>query len=228
MPVDLFFPVCYTCGMIITVTEIFRSIQGETTAAGHPSVFVRCTGCNLDCAYCDTRYAREGGTPMEIETVLAEIEGSAPFDHVTITGGEPLLQAGSILLAKEILDRGWRCQVETNGSILIKDLPEQARKIVDVKTPSSGEADSFEMRNLKYLTDRDELKFVISDTADYEFSKDFIAKYCARKGAVINFSPAAGAIPARELAERILDDRLPVRLNLQLHRVIFGPEQRGR
>jgi len=165
---------------------------------------------------------------MEIETVLAEIEGSAPFDHVTITGGEPLVQAGSILLAKEILDRGWRCQVETNGSILVKDLPEQARKIVDVKTPSSGEEDSFEMRNLKYLTDRDEIKFVISDAADYEFSKDFIAKYLVKKGTVINFSPAAGAIPARELAERILDDRLPVRLNLQLHRIIFDPEQRGR
>ncbi|MBN1498317.1 MAG: radical SAM protein [Spirochaetes bacterium] len=214
--------------MIITVTEIFRSIQGETTTAGHPSVFVRCTGCNLDCTYCDTRYAREGGTPMEIEAVLAEIEGHAPFDHVTITGGEPLIQAGSIQLAKEILERGWRCQVETNGSILIKDLPEQARKIVDVKTPSSGEDDSFEMRNLKYMTDRDEIKFVISNAVDYEFSKDFIAKYLTKKGTVINFSPAAGAIPARELAERILDDRLPVRLNLQLHRIIFGPEQRGR
>lgn len=214
--------------MTITVNEIFRSIQGETGTAGFPSVFVRLTGCNLDCAYCDTRYARENGTPMEIEAVLAEIEHRVPFDHVTLTGGEPLLQPGAVPLVKEILARGWNCQIETNGSILLKDLPEQARKIVDVKTPSSGEPDSFEMRNLKYLTDRDEIKFVISDVADYEFSKDFIAKYLAKRGAVINFSPAADTMPFRELAERILADGLPVRLNLQLHRIIWGPDERGR
>lgn len=214
--------------MTITVNEIFRSIQGETTTAGFPSVFVRLTGCNLDCAYCDTRYARENGTPMEIETILREIESRAPFDHVTLTGGEPLIQPASIHLVREILARGWNCQIETNGSILLKDLPEQARKIVDVKTPSSGESDSFEMRNLKYLNERDEIKFVISDGADYEFSRDFIAKYLTGRGTIINFSPAADTMPWKDLADRILADGLPVRLNLQLHRIIWGPDQGGR
>jgi 7-carboxy-7-deazaguanine synthase len=214
--------------MTLTVNEIFRSIQGETSTAGFLSVFVRLTGCNLDCAYCDTRYARDNGTPMEIDTIMAEIGRLAPFDHVTITGGEPLAQPGVILLLKEILGHGWKCQIETNGSILLKDVPEQARKIVDVKTPSSGESDSFDMRNLKYLSDRDEIKFVISDITDYDFSKDFIAKYHPKTGAIINFSPAADTMPYPEIADLIIRDGLPVRLNLQLHRILWGPDAKGR
>jgi 7-carboxy-7-deazaguanine synthase len=214
--------------MNLMVNEIFYSIQGETVTAGYPSVFVRLTGCNLDCAYCDTRHARDSGTAMELDAIIHEIENYPSADHVTVTGGEPMCQANCIFLLKQILDRDWNCQIETNGSILLKDIPEKVRKIVDVKTPSSGEADSFETRNLKYLTERDEIKFVISDRADYEFSKDFIGKYLVKKGIVINFSPATGDMAGAELADLIIRDRLPVRLNLQLHKILWGPDARGK
>jgi 7-carboxy-7-deazaguanine synthase len=214
--------------MNLVVNEIFYSLQGETTAAGLPSVFVRLAGCNLDCSYCDTRHARDNGTIMELDDIMREIEKHPSADHVTITGGEPMAQSNTVLLVKQVLESGRKCQVETNGSILLKDLSERARKIVDVKTPSSGESDSFEMRNLKYLTDRDEIKFVISDEKDYEFSKDFISRYHGRKGTVINFSPVFGAMPAVGLADRIIRDGLPVRLNLQLHKVLWGPDSKGK
>ena len=214
--------------MSLIVNEIFYSIQGETTTAGFSSVFVRLAGCNLDCAYCDTRYARDIGTAMEMDAIILGIEKYPSADHVTVTGGEPMLQTSTLVLLKRILDRGWKCQMETNGSILLKDVPEKVRKIVDVKTPSSGEADSFEMRNLKYLNDRDEIKFVISNLADYEFSKDFIGKYCAKKGVVINFSPASGAMTGTILADLIVKERLPVRLNLQIHKILWGPDAPGK
>jgi 7-carboxy-7-deazaguanine synthase len=214
--------------MTLIVNEIFYSIQGETMTSGFPSVFVRLAGCNLNCAYCDTRNAREVGTAMGMDAIIGEIEKYPSADHVTVTGGEPMLQTGTISMLKQILDRGWNCQVETNGSILLKDVPEKARKIVDVKTPSSGETDSFEMRNLKYLTDRDEIKFVISDMTDYEFSRDFIGKYLAKKGVVINFSPASGTMSAVVLADLIVKERLPVRLNLQIHKILWGPDAPGK
>ncbi|OHD64979.1 MAG: hypothetical protein A2176_04285 [Spirochaetes bacterium RBG_13_51_14] len=214
--------------MTLTVNEIFYSIQGETCSAGLPSVFVRLTGCNLDCSYCDTPCAREDGTSLEIDSIIQKIEQYPSADHVTLTGGEPLLQTNAIHLLRQIIDRGWKCQIETNGSILLKDVPEKVRKIVDVKTPSSGESDSFEMRNLKYLTDRDEVKFLISSIEDYDFSRDFIDKYLARRGLVINFSPVYNTMPYAELADRIINDKLAVRLNLQLHKIIWGPDRKGR
>ena len=214
--------------MTLKVNEIFYSIQGETITAGMPSVFVRLTGCNLDCAYCDTRYARANGTDMEIGTIVQKIEQYPSADHVTITGGEPLAQPNAVFLMKQIIDRGWKCQIETNGSILMKDVPEKVRKIVDVKTPSSGESDSFDMRNLKYLTDRDEVKFIITDAEDYEFSRDFISKYHVKKGTIINFSPAFNTMVYQDLADRIIADGLHVRLNLQLHKIIWGPDAKGK
>jgi 7-carboxy-7-deazaguanine synthase len=214
--------------MDLIVNEIFYSIQGETTTAGLPSVFVRLTGCNLNCSYCDSRHARSKGTPMSTDAIIAEIERYPCAHHVTITGGEPLLQNNTLLLAGDIIDKGWRLQIETNGSILLKDVPGQVRKIVDVKTPSSGEADSFEMRNLRYLSAGDEIKFVIATGADYEYSRDFIHKYPPNEGITVNFSPAHNAIPIEELAEKILADRLPVRLNLQLHTIIWGRNSEGR
>jgi 7-carboxy-7-deazaguanine synthase len=214
--------------MTLKVNEIFYSIQGETITAGMPSVFVRLTGCNLDCAYCDTRYARANGTDMEIGTIVQKIEQYPSADHVTITGGEPLAQPNAVFLMKQIIDRGWKCQIETNGSILLKDVPEKVRKIVDVKTPSSGESDSFDMRNLKYLTDRDEVKFIITDAGDYEFSRDFISKYHVKKGTIINFSPAFNTMVYQDLADRIIADGLHVRLNLQLHKIIWGPDAKGK
>ncbi len=217
----------YNVIMALIVNEIFYSIQGETTTAGLPSVFVRLTGCNLNCTYCDSRRARSEGTAMETDAIISAIERYPCADHVTITGGEPLLQNNTLVLARDIIDRGWRLQIETNGSILLKDVPEKARKIIDVKTPSSGEADSFEMRNLKYLAAGDEIKFVIATDEDYEYSKDFIHKYL-KKGSTVNFSPAHDTIPFAVLAEKILADHLPVRLNLQLHTIIWGQDQQGR
>ena len=214
--------------MTLTVCEIFYSIQGETRDAGFPSVFVRCAGCNLNCAWCDTRHAREGGAAMTIDEVLTEAARRPAAHHLTLTGGEPLIQQASVTFVREAIRRGWRVQVETNGSILIRDVPEEARRIVDVKTPSSGEADSFEARNLRYLTAADELKFVIQDEADYVFAKDFCARYCAKIPATVNFSPAAGGMRPADLAERILRDSLPVRLNLQLHALLWGAGARGR
>ncbi len=214
--------------MNITVNEIFYSIQGETVTAGLPSVFVRLTGCNLDCAYCDTRHARESGEVMELDAIIRQIGLYPSADHVTVTGGEPMCQVNTVPLLRQIIEGGWKCQIETNGSILLKDVPEKVRKIVDVKTPSSGEADSFETRNLKYLTDRDEIKFVISDSADYDFSKDFLGKYLLKKGVIINFSPSSGVMSGQALADMIIRDRLPVRLNLQLHKILWGHDARGK
>lgn len=213
---------------MITVNEIFHSLQGETSTAGFPSVFVRLTGCNLECAYCDTPGARTEGEAMDIDSILVKIASHPWFDHVTVTGGEPLLQAETTTLLAEILQRGWKCQIETNGSFLIRDVPPGVRKIVDVKTPSSGECDSFEMRNLKYLADNDEVKFVMSTVEDYEFAVDFTRKYLAGKKPVVNFSPAFGELDPADLADWILRDGLPVRLNLQIHRVIWGPDSSGK
>lgn len=213
--------------MSLVVTEIFYSLQGETCSAGLPSVFVRLAGCNLNCSWCDTPYAREGSV-MEIDEIIHRIEGHPAADHITVTGGEPLAQANTVLLLKRIVEHGWKCQLETNGSILLKDVPEKVRKIADVKTPSSGESDSFEMRNLKYLSDRDEIKFAIATAEDYDFSRDFLAKYPPRKGVIANFSPVFGALSGQELADRILRDGLTVRLNLQLHKILWGPDARGK
>jgi 7-carboxy-7-deazaguanine synthase len=165
---------------------------------------------------------------MEIDAILEKIEPHPLFDHVTVTGGEPLLQAETITLLGKILDRGWKCQLETNGSFLVKDVPAGVRKIVDVKTPSSGESDSFEMRNLKYLDENDEVKFVISTVEDYEFASDFTRKYLSKKKPITNFSPAFGKLDPAVLAEWILRDGLPVRLNLQIHRIIWGPDAAGK
>jgi 7-carboxy-7-deazaguanine synthase len=214
--------------MTLTVNEIFYSIQGETITAGLPSVFVRLTGCNLDCSYCDTRYARDNGAAMEMGSIIRKIEEFPSADHVTVTGGEPLAQPNAVILLKQIIDRGWKCQIETNGSILLKDVPEKVRKIVDVKTPSSGESDSFDIRNLKYLTDRDEIKFIITDEGDYEFSKDFMSRHHVKKGTVVNLSPAFNTMSYSDLADRIIRDGLPVRLNLQLHKIIWGPDAKGK
>lgn len=227
MAVDVFPGICYICGMSLIVNEIFYSLQGETCSAGLPSVFVRLAGCNLNCSWCDTPYAREGSA-IEIDEIMSRIEAYPAADHVTVTGGEPLAQANAVHLLRQIVDRGWKCQLETNGSILLKDVPEKVRKIADVKTPSSGESDSFEMRNLKYLADRDELKFAIATAEDYDFSRDFLAKYLPRKGIVVNYSPVFGTMSPSELADRIIRDGLPVRLNLQLHKIIWGPDARGK
>jgi 7-carboxy-7-deazaguanine synthase len=234
----------------MTITEIFRSIQGEGTRAGLPCIFVRLTGCNLRCTWCDTAYAFHGGTKMSVEEVLARVEdlSTSPaqghpgkdgtlqkLSLVELTGGEPLLQPEVIPLSQKLLDRGYRVMVETSGERPVAALPRDVIKIVDVKCPDSGEPDTFQMENLEAIDDKDEIKFVISSRRDYEFARDFTAQHnlAGRLHQVI-FSPVhadpAGEWPgmnAQELVEWILADGLPVRLGLQMHKFIWHPATRG-
>jgi 7-carboxy-7-deazaguanine synthase len=207
--------------MRLKVNEIFHSIQGETTRAGFPSVLIRLTGCNLRCRYCDTSYAWTEGRDLSIDEIISMVKKYGSVDHITVTGGEPLLQANSIHLMKRLIESGFDIQLETNGSISTRDVPPLIRKIIDVKTPSSGEVNSFLFENLDYLRSGDELKFVLSDRADYNYSKEFLKKYLEKSDIVINFSPVFNRMSFGELAGLILHDRLRVRLNIQLHRLVW-------
>jgi 7-carboxy-7-deazaguanine synthase len=207
--------------MELLVNEIFYSIQGESRTAGLTSLFVRLAGCNLDCSYCDTKYAREEGISCSINKILSIAEKQKPFNHVTITGGEPLIQNNTQILVNKLLENNYDVQIETNGSIDLKNINPKARKIVDVKTPSSGELNSFYKENLKLISENDELKFVVSDKDDFDFSLDFIKNNTDGIMASINFSPVFGKISPKELSTLIIQNRLNVRLNLQLHKLIW-------
>jgi 7-carboxy-7-deazaguanine synthase len=221
----------------MVITEIFRSIQGESTYAGLPCTFVRLTGCNLRCTWCDTAYAFHGGTRMTVDEVLArvaELSGETG-SLVELTGGEPLLQAESVTLAAKLLAAGHTVLVETSGERPVDALPREAVKIVDVKCPDSGEYGTFRMENIEALDRKDEVKFVIASRRDYEFARDFTAQHdLARRVRQVLFSPVfadpAGTWPgldARALAEWILADRLPVRMGMQLHKFIWDPAMKG-
>lgn len=209
--------------MTLKVHEIFYSMQGETTTAGFTSVFIRLSTCNLNCIWCDTPQAKSGGEDMTIDDIIAKVESLEPFNHVTVTGGEPLLQDESVKLLNRLTDKGYSVQVETNGSILFDSMPRGVRIIADVKTPSSGEEGSFKMENLKYLKKYDELKFVIGIMEDYQFARDFIREHLSRSECVINFTPAAKLMEPWALANLIIKDKLNVRLNLQLHKIANFP-----
>ena len=228
------------------ITEIFKSIQGEGTRAGLPCIFVRLTGCNLRCTWCDTAYAFHGGKKMSVEEVLGcvdELAGRSEKLHgsesavplVELTGGEPLLQEEVYLLAEKLLAKGYTVMVETSGERYIGELPREVIKIVDVKCPDSGEADTFEMHNLEALSEQDEVKFVISTRRDYEFAREFTTQHeLARRVKQVLFSPVfedpAGkwqGLEPREVVEWILADGLPVRLGLQLHKFIWDPATKG-
>jgi len=223
------------------VTEIYSSIQGESSYAGLPCIFVRLTGCNLRCDWCDSEYTFTGGHKMSVEEVEKEVRKLAPLRLVEITGGEPMLQEEEVLeLMRRLLSATYGILLETSGERPLAKVPQEVVKIVDVKCPHSGEAGTFRMENLAALTARDEVKFVLSDRADYEFARDFTRehKLAARAGAVI-FSPAfrkdaTGTrdashclVDPRELADWILADGLPVRLGLQIHKFIWAPETQG-
>jgi 7-carboxy-7-deazaguanine synthase len=222
------------------ITEIFKSIQGEGTRAGLPCVFVRLTGCNLRCTWCDTAYAFHGGTKRSVEEVLAIVDGLAGSGAVRvplveITGGEPLLQPETPALAEKLLATGYTLMIETSGERFVGLLPRAVIKIVDVKCPDSGEADTFDMANLDAVSGEDEIKFVISSRRDYEFARDFTMRHrLAERVRQVLFSPVfpdpAGTwagLNAQELTQWILADGLPVRLGLQLHKLIWDPAMRG-
>ena len=238
----------------MVITEIFRSIQGESTYAGLPCVFVRLTGCNLRCTWCDTAYAFRGGSKKSVEEVLARVDElsgrvagivrgantadtqETQFDSlVELTGGEPLLQSETVTLAERLLQANYKVLIETSGERFVGVLPPAVVKIVDVKCPDSGEAGTFHMANLEVVDLKDEMKFVIASRRDYEFARDFSARYAlsCRVHQVL-FSPVSAdpngswpGLDARHLAEWILADRLPVRLGLQLHKFIWDPAIKG-
>jgi 7-carboxy-7-deazaguanine synthase len=228
------------------ITEIFKSIQGEGTRAGLPCIFVRLTGCNLRCTWCDTAYAFHGGKKMSVEEVVARVaelagrrEGesasTATVPLVELTGGEPLLQEGIYPLAEKLLAAGYTVMIETSGERHVGRLPREVIKIIDVKCPDSGEADTFEMGNLDALTANDEVKFVLSTRRDYEFARDFTAQHrLAHRVRQVLFSPVFDdpqgkwqGLEPRQLVEWILADGLPVRLGLQLHKFVWHPATRG-
>jgi 7-carboxy-7-deazaguanine synthase len=230
------------------ITEIFRSIQGESTHAGLPCIFVRLTGCNLRCVWCDTAYAFYGGSRMSVEEVLARVEelswpseaaagtsAGARIRLVELSGGEPLLQSEAHFLMERLLADGYSVLVETSGERPIASLPREVVKIVDVKCPDSGEGGTFRMENLGELDQKDEIKFVLASRRDYEFARDFTRQHdLTRRVRQVLFSPVhadpAGAwegLEARQVAEWILSDGLPVRLGLQLHKFIWDASARG-
>jgi 7-carboxy-7-deazaguanine synthase len=212
----------------VRVTEIFHSIQGESSFAGRPCVFVRTTGCNLRCVWCDTEYSFHGGRDMEIDEILSEVERLGHGCRlVELTGGEPLLQKDIGDLAVALLDRGYTVLCETSGSVPVDRVPAAVIKIVDFKCPGSGEAESNDWSNLARLDPtRDELKFVIADRADYDWAKAQLEDRGLGRF-VVHFSPEFEGMDRRALAEWILADGLPVRLQLQLHKFVWDPAMRG-
>jgi len=211
----------------MVVTEIFKSIQGESTFAGLPCVFVRLTGCNLRCHWCDTAYAFYGGQQMSLEEVAARIQ-QLGGKLVEFTGGEPLLQKEVYPLSERLLAEGYRVLIETSGERFVGKLPAGVVKIVDVKCPGSGESEKFCFANLEVLERKDQIKFVILDEHDYRYARDFLARHELRKRVEeVIFSPVFGLLPPRDLAEWILRDGLEVRLGLPLHKFIWDPDARG-
>jgi 7-carboxy-7-deazaguanine synthase len=224
------------------ITEIYKSLQGESTYAGLPCVFVRLTGCNLRCTWCDSEYTFHGGRTMAPEQIWDEVQRLSPKGGlVEITGGEPMLQERELIpFMQRLLDDGYRVLLETSGERPLQQVPKQVVKIVDVKCPDSGEGDTFRIENLDALTAQDELKFVLSSRGDYEFARAFVGEHnLARRVNAVLFSPAfrkdaTGTrdsshclLDPRELAEWIIADDVPARLGLQLHKFIWDPALKG-
>jgi 7-carboxy-7-deazaguanine synthase len=212
---------------MLTVNEIFHSIQGESTHVGRPCVFVRLTACDLRCSWCDTPYAFTEGRKMSVDDVVERVRGYN-CDVVEITGGEPLLQREVYPLMERLLDEGRTVMIETGGHLSAEEVPAGVIRVIDVKCPASGEAGKMHWPNLERLRSTDEIKFVIQDRADYDYARQVVEQHdlVQRSGAVL-FSPVHGALDPKQLAEWILADRLPVRLQLQAHKYIWPPDTRG-
>ena len=208
------------------ITEFFFSIQGESTHAGKPCIFVRLTGCSLRCGYCDTKYSYGGGEELSLSAVLAKI-ASYPARLVEITGGEPLEQEEVYPLMDALLSTGYTVMLETGGHVDVQRVPKPVIKIIDIKTPGSHEGETFCWNNLDLAQPHDEFKFVITDRADYEWSRQVVRERFQNRPNPILFSPSHDELPARDLAGWILEDNLPVRLQLQAHKYIWGADVRG-
>jgi 7-carboxy-7-deazaguanine synthase len=211
----------------LTVNEIYRSVQGESTWAGLPCVFVRLTFCDLRCSYCDTAYAFYAGTKMLLPDIVKQV---LAFDCplVEVTGGEPLLQRNVLPLMTELCDRGKRVLIETSGAHDISKIDQRVHRIMDLKTPGSGESERNCYENIAHLTERDEVKFVIGSRADYLWSKEKVAEFdLANRCGTVLFSPIFGRIEPREIVEWMLEDNLQVRFQLQMHKFIWSPETKG-
>ena len=209
------------------ICEIFTSIQGESTYAGLPCAFLRLTGCNLRCSYCDTKYAYDEGTDMSLKNIMDYVNKSG-VKLVEITGGEPLIQGNETLeLLRRLLDEGYKVLIETNGSMSIKDVDKRAVIIMDVKTPSSGMSERMDFSNLDFIKKTDEVKFVICSREDYDWSKNIISSYRLIGRCEILLSPAFNVLEPSLLSRWIIEDKLDVRLNLQIHKYIFGPGERA-
>jgi 7-carboxy-7-deazaguanine synthase len=212
---------------VLTINEIFHSIQGESTHAGRRCVFVRLTACDLRCSWCDTPYAFHEGRKMSVDEVLAEVERH-DCETVELTGGEPLLQKEVYPLIHRLLERGKLVLIETGGHISLESVPSAVRTIMDVKCPGSGEAGRTDWANLDRLDDNDEVKFVIRDRVDYEYARDVLRRHALdTKVEAVLFSPVHGVMDPKTLSEWVLEDRLPVRVQLQVHKYIWSPETRG-
>ena len=212
---------------MLTVNEIFHSVQGESTYAGRPCVFVRLTACDLRCSWCDTAYAFFEGTKRPLDEVLAEVDAFG-CELVEVTGGEPLLQAEVYPLMEGLLARGHKVLLETGGHRTIERVPPAVTTILDVKCPGSGEAHRNDWANLDRVRPHDEVKFVLNDRADYEYARDVVATHnLVARTAAVHFSPVHGVLSPRTLSEWVLADRLPVRVQLQIHKVIWEPHTRG-
>ncbi len=207
----------------LRITEIFFSLQGESSLVGWPTVFVRLTGCPLRCAYCDTSYAFQGGQWMRLEDVLAAV-AKYPARHVCVTGGEPLAQKSCLPLLTALCDAGLVVSLETSGAMDIAGVDERVIKVMDMKGPSSGEEARNRYENIPLLRSSDEVKFVIADDIDYRWAKDKVQEYDLTQKAQVLFSPSFDKLAPRQLAQWILDDGLDVRFQLQLHKVIWGEE----
>ncbi|MCB1791120.1 MAG: 7-carboxy-7-deazaguanine synthase QueE [Gammaproteobacteria bacterium] len=207
----------------LRLTEIFHSLQGESATVGWRTVFVRLTGCPLRCGYCDTTYAFKGGEWWELDAVLAEV-AQYQARHVTVTGGEPLAQADCLLLLTALCDAGYVVSLETSGALDIADVDARVVKVMDLKTPSSGEQAKNRYDNIDHLLPHDQVKFVIGDADDYRWSCEQVARFALPQRCEVLFSPVAGQIAAADLADWILRDRLDVRFQLQLHKLLWGNE----
>jgi len=213
-----------SAGVSLRISEIFFSLQGETSRAGIPTTFIRLTGCPLRCTYCDTSYAFSGGSNMPLNEIMNTIK-SHPTQYICVTGGEPLAQKNCITLLKNLCDAGYKVSLETSGALPVEDVDARVSKVLDIKTPASGEVEKNKWANLAHLNTHDEIKFVLCDQADYNWAKEICQQHQLTQKCDVLFSPAQAQLSPRDLAEWILRDGLQVRLQLQLHKLLWGSQQ---